>query len=141
KVTCNALNVSKDFCLFTVKGIPESRCGGVVDIWNLVGDLKNTQVFYAPNKAVLKARVRVPAQGSQPGLGIPGPWFPVYVCCNGDLNVAKKFAKVTTDYGRPQGPGHCIRERELLVLPQVREGLRTPRTGPVLQHLVLQDLL
>jgi hypothetical protein len=95
KVTCNALNVSKDFCLFTVKGIPESRCGGVVDIWNLVGDLKNTQVFYAPNKAVLKARVRVPAQGSQPGLGIPGPWFPVYVCCNGDLNVAKKFAKVT----------------------------------------------
>jgi hypothetical protein len=92
KVCCNDLDVAKDFCLFTVKGIP-TGCNGVVDIKDLAPDFKNGDTFYAPNKGVICARARVPdVKGFD---GIPGPWFQVWVCCNGDLDVCKRFVEVT----------------------------------------------
>jgi hypothetical protein len=100
-VKCDDLNVAKKFCIFTVAGIPKERCGGVVDIKGIVSGLGNDKSFCAPNGAVIYCRARLPGNPPPPtGADISGPYHPVKVWCEKEeLNVSKKFVKVTFKAG------------------------------------------
>jgi hypothetical protein len=146
-VKCDDLNVAKKFCIFTVAGIPKERCGGVVDIKGIVSGLGNDKSFCAPNGAVIYCRARLPGNPPPPtGADISGPYHPVKVWCEKEeLNVSKKFVKVTFKAGWKTCKDliTVIRDLNKGIGENTfgRERLHAARHGREPLHLVPQGLL